>query len=187
MVPVMSLWVPIIVSAVVVFFASFVMHMVLKYHRKDYGVMANEDAVLDALRAANAAPGDYMIPRGGDGPDAMKNPVWLEKMERGPVAIITLRKPGKISLTPFLAAWFIYCVVTSLFAAYVTGRALGPGAEYISVFRFASSVAFIGYALALWQNAIWYSRKIRTVILQTIDGLIWALLTGGVFGWLWPR
>ena len=186
MVPVMSLWLPIVVSAVVVFFASFLIHMVLGYHRKDFVAMPNEETVLEAIRKVGAGPGEYMMPH-ANGPEAMKDPAFAAKMERGPVAIVTLRKPGTFAMGSYLAWWFVYCVVVSIFAAYVTGRALGEGVEYLQVFRFAGTVAFVGYALALWQNAIWYSRPLRTVLLQTIDGLIFACLTAGIFGWLWPR
>lgn len=186
MVPMTVLWLPILLSSVVVFLASFVMHMVLGYHRKDFSGVPNEEPVLNALRNAGMQPGEYMLPHGG-GPEALKDPAFIEKMKRGPVAIITLRKPGPPSMGPYLLAWFVYVIVVEIFAAYVTGRALGPGVEYIHVFRFIGTVGFIGFALALWQNAIWYSRPIRTTILQTIDGLVFALLSAGVFGWLWPR
>jgi hypothetical protein len=35
--------------------------------------------------------------------------------------------------------------------------------------------------------SIWYSRAWINTIKSTIDGLIYALLTAGTFGWLWPR
>ena len=57
----------------------------------------------------------------------------------------------------------------------------------MQVFRLAGTVAFIGYALALWQMSIWYRRQWRTTIVSTIDGPIYAGLTAGTFGWLWPR
>jgi hypothetical protein len=78
-------------------------------------------------------------------------------------------------------------LVVNVFAAYVTGRALGPGAEYLEVFRFVGATTFAGYALALWQNSIWYSKAWGTTLRSTVDGLVYALLSAGVFGWLWPR
>ena len=66
-------------------------------------------------------------------------------------------------------------------------RALGPGAHYLSVFRFAGTVAFAGYSLGLLQNSIWYKRNWGTTARGMIDGLVYGLLTAGVFGWLWPR
>jgi hypothetical protein len=78
-------------------------------------------------------------------------------------------------------------VVVEIFAAYIAGRALSAGAPYLHVFRFAGATAFVGYSLALWQMSIWYRRAWSSTIKATVDGLIYALLTGGVFGWLWPR
>jgi hypothetical protein len=80
----------------------------------------------------------------------------------------------------------VYTVLVGLFAGYVAGLALGPGADYRPVFRVTSTVAFAGYALALWQDVIWYGRSSTTVSKATFDGLVYALVTGGVFGWLWP-
>jgi hypothetical protein len=85
-----------------------------------------------------------------------------------------------------LAKWFVYTIVVALFAAYVASLVLPAGAPYMTVFRVTSTVAFAGYALALWQSWIWYSRSLGSTIRTTIDGLVYALLTGGAFGWLWP-
>jgi uncharacterized membrane protein len=86
-----------------------------------------------------------------------------------------------------LFQWFIYCIVIGIFAAYMAGRALQPGAHYLAVFRFAGATAFIGYSLALCQQSIWYRKKWSTTIKSMVDGLVYGLLTGGTFGWLWPR
>jgi len=77
-------------------------------------------------------------------------------------------------------------MVVGVFAAYVAGRALPPGSDYLRVFRFVGVTAFVGYTLALWQMAIWYRRSVLTTFKATVDGLIYALLTAGTFGWLWP-
>jgi hypothetical protein len=107
-------------------------------------------------------------------------------MERGPVAFLTVIESGPPSMGKQLLQWFLYCIVVGLFAAYVAGRALAPGAEYLAVFRFAGTTAFVGYALALWQNSIWYRRAWSITLKSTFDGLVYAFLTAGVFGWLWP-
>ena len=83
--------------------------------------------------------------------------------------------------------WFVYSILVSFFAAYITGRALGPTADYLAVFRFVGATAFMGYSLALLQNSIWYKRSWRTTLLSMFDGLVYGLLTAGTFGWLWPR
>ena len=186
MVPLASLWLPVLLSAVVVFVASSILHMVLPIHRSDYGRLPAEDDVMAALRKFSIPPGDYMVPRAGH-PSEMKNPAFVEKMTKGPVMFVTVMPSQMPSMGGPLALWFVYCVVASVFAAYVAGRALGPGAPYLAVFRFAGTVAFVGYSLALWQNSIWFKLSWVTTAKSTFDGLIYALLTAGVFGWLWPR
>jgi len=53
MVPLMSLSIPILLSAVVVFVASSVIHMVLRYHQNDFKRIPAEDDVMLALRPFN--------------------------------------------------------------------------------------------------------------------------------------
>ena len=185
MVPVTSLWIPILLSAVLVFVASSVIHMFLTYHQSDYGRLPAEDEVMAALRPFNIAPGDYAAPCAGSAKE-MGSPALREKLNKGPVFMMTVMPSGPMSMGGSLAQWFVYCAVVGLFAAYVTGRALGVGAEYREVFRMAGTVAFVGYALALWQNSIWYKRKWTTTIKSTLDGLVYSFLVGGTFGWLWP-
>ena len=88
-------------------------------------------------------------------------------------------------MTRSLVQWFIYTLIIGVFAAYVTGRVLTPEAEYLQVFRVAGTTAFIAYAVGLWQQSIWYNRPWSTTLKLTFDGLIYGLLTGGAFGWLW--
>jgi len=185
MVPVMSLWLPILLSAVAVFFASFIIHMVLTYHRNDFTAVPDEDAVLGALQPFAIPPGDYFVPFAGS-PEAMKNPTYVEKVKRGPVLVMTVLPSGIANMAPQLAQWFVYCLIVSIFGAYVTGRALGPGAGYMEVFRFAGTTVFMGYSLALLQNSIWYKRNWGFTFKSMFDGLLYGLVTAGFFGWLWP-
>jgi hypothetical protein len=186
MVPLMSLWLPIVVAAVIVFVASSIVHMVLPVHRSDYRKLPSEDTVMEALRKFSIPPGDYLVPCAG-GPKEMRTPGFLDKMTKGPVAFMTVMRSGPPRMAPSLVQWFIYCVVVGIFAGYIAGRALGPGANYLQVFRFAGCTAFVGYSLALWQDTIWFKRNWVVTLKSNIDGLIYGLLTGGTFGWLWPR
>ena len=184
MVSLMALWLPIVLSAVVVFIASSVIHMVLGYHASDWRRFPSEDAVLDALRPFNLAPGDYAGPM-SQSMREMRSPEFKAKLERGPRVGLTIMDPST-SMVRGLVLWLVYSIVVSLFAAYVASIGLAAEAPYMSVFRVTSTVAFAGYALALWQGWIWYSRSIGYTLKSTFDGLVYALLTGGVFGWLWP-
>jgi hypothetical protein len=185
MVSVVSLWLPILLSAVIVFVASSIIHMVLTYHRTDFGKVPNEDQVMEALRQFDVPPGDYVIPYAGS-MTAMKSPEFIEKTAKGPVAFITMIPSGPRSMGPQLVLWFIYSVIVGIFAGYVAGIVRGPGSEYLGVFRIVGTVAFVGYSLALLQNSIWYRRSWSATLKSVFDGLVYGLLTAGTFGWLWP-
>lgn len=182
----MVLWKPIIAAAVLVFVASSVFHMVLPFHKSDFRGVPDEEAVRAALRKANPAPGQYMIPWCGDMKE-MRSPEMLRKMEEGPVAMLTVRAPGQVNMGSALGQWFVYCLAISFFSAYLTGRLIGPGAPYPEIFRAVGTVAFLGYAGATASSSIWLGRPWSVTIKDIVDGLVYALLTAGTFGWLWPR
>ena len=180
------LWLPILLSSVIVFVVSSIIHMASPWHKGDFPKMQNEDKVMDALRPLAIPPGDYLVPRPASRQD-MRSPEFAEKMKKGPVALFTVMPNGPMSMGRNLGLWFFYIVLIGVFSAYVAGRALPPGVHYLRVFRFAGVTAFLSYAVALWQMSIWYHRAWSTTIKLTIDGLIYALLTAGTFGWLWPK
>ena len=183
---ILSLLIPIVLSAVIVFVVSSIIHMALPWHKNDYPRMPNEDQVRNALRPLAIPPGDYMIPR-PSGSEEMRSPEFAEKVRQGPNMVVTVLPNAPFSMKSNLIQWFLYALVVSIFAAYVAGRALPPGSPYLSVFRFVGVTAFIGYSVALWQMSIWYRRSWSITVKATVDGLIYALLTAGTFGWLWPR
>src|SRR5689334_9072092 len=153
MTPLASLWLPILLSAVAVFIVSSLVHMVLPWHKNDFPRLSNEEAVMDALRPLSIPPGDYLMPRPRSR-EELRDPAFIEKMNRGPVVLFTMFPSGPMSMGRNFIGWFVYVLVVALFAAYITGRALGPGAPSANVFRFVGATAFLGYALALWQLVI---------------------------------
>ncbi len=185
MVSLIALWIPILLSAVIVFVASSIMHMVLPYHRKDYKQLPDEDKVLAALRAAGLNRGMYMFPFCSH--KDMKSPAIAEKQKQGPVGTLTVFPTGPVNMPKFLAMWFVYCVVVGIFTAYLTGRTLASGTMYLAVFRVAGTAAFMAYGVGQLVNGIWGGQPWGITIKHFIDGLIYGLLTAGTFGWLWPR
>ena len=184
MMTVLSLWLPILIAAVLVFIASSVIHMMLGFHNKDVGAIPDERRVADALRPFQIPPGDYAIPH-GDAKE-MATPEFIQKTKEGPVAIITVLPNEPMSMGKSLAMWFAYSLVVGGVAAYVAGSTVGIGAEYGEVFRVVAAVSFAGYSLAILQASIWWGRSWCYTVRTMADGLVYALLTGGVFGWLWP-
>ena len=181
-----SLWLPILLSAVLVFIASSVIHMALPWHKGDYRQVPEEKKLMDVVRPLGVPPGDYMVPRPANMKE-MGTPEFAAKIKAGPVMVVTVMPNGRMGMNTALFYWFIYSIVVGFFAAYVGTAALPAGSPYPRVFQIVGTTAFAGYALALWQMSIWYHRSWVTTIKSTIDGLVYGLLTGGTFGWLWPH
>jgi len=180
-----SLWLPILVSSVFVFIVSSIIHMATPWHKNEYPKLPDEDRFRNAVGPLAIPPGDYMVPR-CSAMKEMSSPEMKEKMDKGPNMVLTVLPNGQITMGKPLVLWFVYSVVVSIFAAYVATRALPAAASYLAVFRFAGVTAFVGYTLALWQMVIWYNRSTAATLRGTIDGLIYACVTAGAFGWLWP-
>jgi len=186
MVALQALWLPILLSAIIVFVVSSIIHMVLPWHKSDYPRVPDEDKLMDALRPLAMPPGDYMIPR-ASGMHEVRSPEFVAKMQRGPVLMLTVMPNGPVTMGKNLGLWFLYSIVVGIFAAYVAGRVLPAGTEYLRVFQLTGVTAFIAYSVALWQMSIWYRRAWSITLKTTVDGLLYAVLTAGTFGWLWPR
>jgi hypothetical protein len=180
------LWLPILVSSVIVFVASSVIHMAPLWHKTDFPRMPMEAQVLDALRPLAIPPGDYFIPR-ASGMEEMKTQEFKDKMARGPVALLTVMPNGAISMTRNLVQWFVFLLVVGVFVAYITGRSLPIGTPYLRVFKSVAVTTFVAYSLALVELSIWYRRSWFMTLKSALDGVVYGLLTAGVFGWLWPH
>jgi hypothetical protein len=185
MISVVSLWLPILLSAVAVFILSSVIHMVFGYHNTDFKKLPSEDQVGDDLRKANIPPGDFIFPHAADMKER-NSQEYKDKCEKGPNGVMTVFTAGKSDMTTSLGLWFVYSLVVGIFAAYVASRALEPSAHYLAVFRFVGVTAFCSYSLALLQQSIWYKKSWSSTFKSMFDGLLYALFTAGIFGWLWP-
>jgi len=185
MVSLAALWLPIVLSAVIVFVASSIMHMVLPYHRGDYRQLPDEPGLMAALRAAGVTRGLYTFPHCDH--KTMNTPAVQEKFKQGPVGHLTVFPTGVPAMPKFLGLWFAFCLLVGVFVAYLTGHVLASGVHYRQVFRVAGTSAFLAYGLGNLSNGIWKGQPWGMVFKEVIDGLVFGLLTGGTFGWLWPR
>ncbi len=186
MVPIASLLVPIVLSAVAVFVASSLIHMVIGWHRGEYRQVPGGESVADAMRAAGIGPGEFIAPY-ADSPKAMESPEFKERLARGPNFFLTVRDPADLGMGKMLGQWFVYALVIEVFTAYVTGRSLPAGTPYLAVFRLAGTTTFLAFGMGMWQHYIWWGKSLRAAVTNTLDALIYALLTAGIFGWRWPH
>jgi hypothetical protein len=181
-----QLIVPVLLSAVFVFIASTLIHVVFKWHNPDYKKLPNEDEVSAAIRKGNPAPAQYIFPHCLEGKDK-NSPEMKQKFIQGPIGVMYIRASGEMKIGPFLGSWFAYTIIISILAGYMAQFILPPGADYMKVFRIVGTAAWLAYAWQAPADSIWKGVPWNITFKTLFDGLIYGLLTAGTFGWLWPR
>lgn len=180
-----SLWLAIVLASALVWIASAIVWMVLPHHRTDFRSLPDEEATRAILGSQSLAPGGYTIPHCTSVKD-MQRPAVRQKFDQGPVALITILPNQMPPMTRNLVLTMVFYLIVSTVVAYVASRSLEPGADYLSVFRLTGAVAWLAYGFAVIPDAIWFGRPWSHIAKILADALAYALLTAGVFGWLWP-
>ena len=179
-----DLLLPSLLSAVLVFFASFLIHAVLKLHNSEYHKFSNEDEVRAVVRKGSPAAGMYITPHCHEG---KMSPEIQQKFAEGPNMKIYILPSGQIQMVKFLGKWFVYTFVVSLIAGYVARSILPAGTEYLKVFQVVGASAWLAYAWQSPADSIWAGKPWGSTVRAMADGLLYAALTAGAFGSLWPH
>lgn len=179
------LWLPILLSAIFVFVVSSILHMLIPIHKGDFKKLPGEAELMAAMRSQQVQPGEYMFPCPASMKD-MHSPEMIEKYKTGPVGTMTVMPSGECKMGKNLVKWFLYSILIGVFTAYIGYHGLGPGAEYLTVFRVTGAAAVLAYAFANVPNSIWRGARWSTTLKFVFDGILYGLVTAGTFGWLWP-
>ena len=180
------IWLPILVTAVLIFFASSLIHMVFKWHNSDYRKLGNEDDVRAVIRAATPTPGQYVIPHCLDMKD-MAGETMLQKFREGPVALLTIRPSGTPNMGKALGMWFAYCLAVAALAGCIAisviavGKANGQGGGCL-----VGMISLLTYFGGSVQMAIWMGKPWSAVAKDLLDSVIFSIISALVFMWLWP-
>ena len=180
-----QLWLPILVAAVSVFVASSLIHMVFKWHNSDYQKLGNEDAVLAAIRAANARPGLYVLPHCSDMKD-MQSEDMQRKFREGPVGFMTLKRPGPPAMGRALMQWFVFNLVIAVVVGAIALRLYGLHGDAHRAACTAAAISFLAYSGSSVQAGIWMGKPWISVAKDLLDGAIYAVASGAAFFFLWP-
>jgi hypothetical protein len=182
----LALWLPILLSAVVVFIISSLVHMVLKWHASDYKGLDNEDAVRAALRASHPGPGHYVLPYCKE-MKQMGSPEMQQKYREGPVGHLMLLPNGAPNLGKFLGLWFLWALVIAAVAAYLASRLiLWDHVHARSAAKLVGAVTFVAHGFGTVTESIWMGRPWKQSFKYLIDSALYALGSALVFCWLWP-
>lgn len=185
-IPIISFWLPILLATALCFFAGALLHMAIPVHKGDWRSLPDEDGVLAAMRQAGVTAGNYMFPH-PPSMQAMNEPGFIAKLEQGPVGTMTLRKPGKMVMGPFLIKQAIFHLIVSVVIAYLAGRMLPVDPSYMRAFQVVGTAALLAYVAAIFPEVIWYQHPRHYVTAKVVDGIVWGLLTAGAFAGFWPR
>jgi hypothetical protein len=177
----LSLLLPIGLSAVALFFTSFVSWMVLQLHKHDWKKLPDEDKFLAGVNGCPLPEGSYMFP-GAQNPAEMNSDEYKRKYEAGPRGIMTILP--RVNMGKNLAITFVLYLVVSTLVGYLASLALHPGAEFRHVFRFVSTTAVVTFLTAIVQHAIWFRPRIVGHVIETV---LFAIVMGSIFGALWPK
>ena len=183
---VMQLWLPIILSAIAVFIASSIVHMVIKWHNSDYHKLPNEEEVRACLSATSKAPGMYFVPHMADMKE-MAKPENVQKFVDGPIVLLTIRPPGPPKMAPQLIQWFFLGLFVSAVAGYLAAKTVPVGANFLAVCRPVSIVAFMAYGVGSLINGVWWGKPWSTVVKDLLDAIIYSVVTACVFAAMWPH
>lgn len=182
MVTISALWLPVLVSAVLCWLAGAVLWMVLPHHKSDFSRLPDQEAARAALRAAS--PGQYTVPHVADPSKMTDDDKRL--FAEGPLAYLTIVPKGMPNMGKNLVLQMVYLLVVSVMVAYVASQTLPAGVDYLKVFQVTGTVAWLAYGFALIQESVWFGKPWSYTVKVLLDALVYALLTAGVFGWLWP-
>jgi hypothetical protein len=179
------LWLPILLSAVVIWVISAIVWMALPHHKQDFIALPDEDGFMDYVRKSGIKPGNYVFPDFRD-PKAMKSEKIQKALEEGPVGHLSVW-PTPLSMGGKLVATFIVYLVVSALIAYLTRVALPGAAPFAKVFQVAGTAGILAYCFSFIPNAVWFGSYKRTIVANFVDGIVYGLITGAIFAWRWPH
>lgn len=181
MVELSSLWLPILLSAIALFFASFLAWMVLPHHKGDWNPLPEEDAFMSSARGLQLKPGNYCFPHACDS-KTMGSPEFIEKQKQGPTGTLQIWD-GPPSMGRNLICQFLYFAAVSFCLAYLATIGVPPRPKFMDVFRFVGTAGILAYTAATVPSTIWFRWKLWGYL---IDGIAYGLITGIIFAICWP-
>ena len=178
-----DLWLPILVSAIAVFFCSFIAWAVSPHHKGDFNPAPDEQGLISAIRALHLKPGRYGFPFCHSHAQA-KEPDFLKMWKEGPAGMLNIWP--QISMGRNMALTFLVFLAVSTLIAYLADITLQSGDGFARVFQVVGTAGVLAYCFSFLPNIIWFSGGGRAALMCFIDGIIYGLVTGAVFAYFWP-
>ena len=179
-----DLWLPIVVSTIVLFFASFAAWVILPHHFGDKKKLAHEQEVMNLVKDLKIPPGNYMFPY-ADNKAEQGSAEFQTRYQAGPRGCLDVYASADMRLNMVLTVLFFF--VTSAVIGYITHfvfQISGPDGEtFMNVLRVAGTIGMLTHGSSGVLNNIWFKRRSWTDVL---DGIVFGVLIGLIFAALWP-
>ena len=177
------LWLPLLLSAVAVWFWSFLSWAILPLHKGDSKALPDEEAFAAAVRPLNIPPGSYGFPNCSDHKER-NDPAFQAKWKAGPVGLLNIWMPNLNMGANMILSFAVYAVASCLIA--YAGYAAIPHASHAKAFQVAGTMGLLTYCFAFLPNMIWFQASKSTKVMAVFDGVVQGLLTGTIFALMWP-
>jgi hypothetical protein len=175
----LALWLPILLTGIVLFFASFVAWTVLKHHESDFSKLPDEDQFMSTVRGMNLPAGSYMFPYMTH--EQNKDPAMIERYTAGPRGKLVVWDTPNMGRN--LAMTFVYFLVVAAITAYIAKAALPTeGVGFGKAFQVTSAIGILVYGSSGLLNAVWFPRRI---LMDVLDGIAYGVIMGLIFALLW--
>lgn len=185
MVTLSALWAPILIAGGAVFIVSAIVWMLMPHHKNDFSPPDDQDALMDAVRRTTSGPGMYYFPWAG--PEGEQSDAYKARVHTGPVGILRVRDSRAVlDMRSSILKSLLLHLVVALFVGYLGSAVLPVGTDFLKVFQVTGTAAFMAHGFIGFQECIWFGLPARVAFKHAADGLAYALLTGAIFGWLWP-
>ncbi|MEN1680626.1 MAG: hypothetical protein AAGJ46_13640 [Planctomycetota bacterium] len=168
---VFELWLPILLAGLAVHIACTIAWTAMPHHKPEWRPMDQQTDLIAWLKEKGAAPGQYIFPHHetAEKPDGCQGMMvlWSQPPNMG----------ANIGLT------VAHSFAVSFVIGYLASLGVPAGAKFMEVFQFVTTAGILTHVFCGLPNVIWFRRKI---LMDVIDGLVYALITGAIFAALWP-
>lgn len=180
-----DLWLPILVSAVAVWVASALAWTALGHHKKDMQELTPqaEEELKQVLSRHGVTPGVYGYPNFNSFKGKSKEEVAA--MMTRPMGI--LRVWRGMGMAGPMVFGFVWSLIIGVLIAYIGHPVLPKGTEFAKVMQVLGTAGVLAYAFGGVVNDVWFQESKRAMVLCFIDGVVYGLITGAIFAWLWPK
>ncbi len=180
-----QLWLPILVSGVVVWIASFVFWMAIGHHNKDVQAIPGEKEFKETINRLNIQPGNYGFPD-FHSCKGMSKEEKMKLYDSRPMGLLRVWAPVNMGVNMLLT--FLFYLITSTVIGYLGWAALPHTHDAFGhVMQVLGTAGILAYCFASFPNDLWFQKSKRSMLMNLIDGVVFGLITGAIFAWLWPK